>query len=113
MEWRPWGFTEAVAAQSCSWLPQAETRFVGFQQTNLIKLTGAICFELCSLLAESVENLARVFFSLSLCSVPSGLQHFSTTLLGTDTSCRGKGSDVLELESGVCALATKFPLGHN
>lgn len=66
MEWRPWGFTEAVAAQSCSWLPQAETRFVGFQQTNLIKLTGAICFELCSLLAESVENLARVFFSLFL-----------------------------------------------
>lgn len=62
MEWRPWGFTEAVAAQSCSWLPQAETRFVGFQQTNLIKLTGAICFELCSLLAESVENFARVFF---------------------------------------------------
>lgn len=38
-----------------------ETRFVGAQQTNLIKLTGAICFELSSLLAESVENLARVF----------------------------------------------------
>lgn len=38
-----------------------DARFVGAQQTNLIKLTGAICFELSSLLAESVENLARDF----------------------------------------------------